>query len=440
MCVFRDPNDQSTVYSRRSNTAKQHFAPRAYQKVFRQTTNQIEASFPSVHFYQHSFFSPTTAKMKTATSFAVVASVALPAVFAGSSGSASVTPHESYSSSVGVLGCKINTNRVAYWPASIDCNNICVKLSYGGRSVHLLRIDQSEGAYDVSYDAWNYLSTGNSASEDPTTGGPVAMDYEYVDADECADLILTDNGKLPLSASNSMNYLASCLDQPSSWVAKNYELYNVLDPVCAWGCDEKCTLDWPSKNQADCPSGLGTAKVLTDAPVYNIQYGSGKTILASSGEVVSNAAASSGSSSNYASGGVTISLPGGSKSNSENAEPEPEAAPEPAESSAPAPAESSAAADETVESATPSGFTTVPASSSSAAASSDVASGTTSGSSPSGTGVTVPSTSGNASVPSSSSSAPASSRTGETAQSAGRREFTIPFALLLPVLTAALLG
>ncbi|CAI4218045.1 unnamed protein product [Parascedosporium putredinis] len=332
--------------------------------------------------------------MKTSTSFAVVASVALPAVLAGSSGSASVTPHESYSSSVGVLGCKINTNRVAYWPASIDCDNICVKLSYGGRSVHLLRIDQSEGAYDVSYDAWNYLSTGNSASEDPTTGGPVAMDYD---------------------ASNSMNYVASCLDQPSSWVAKNYELYNVLDPVCAWGCDEKCTLDWPSKNQADCPSGLGTAKILTDAPVYNIQYGSGKTILASSGEVVSNAAAaSSGSSSNYASGGVTISLPGGSKSNSENAEPE--AAPEPAESSAPAPAESSAAADEAVESDTPSGSTSGPASSSSAAASSDVASSTTSGSSPSGTGVAVPSSSGNGS------------------------EFTIPFALLLPILTAALLG
>jgi hypothetical protein len=60
------------------------------------------------------------------------------------------TPHDKYSSSVGVLGCKINTNRVAYWPGSVDCNNICVKLSYNGRSVNLLRIDQSGGAYDVS--------------------------------------------------------------------------------------------------------------------------------------------------------------------------------------------------------------------------------------------------------------------------------------------------
>src|SRR3569833_2656431 len=81
------------------------------------------------------------------------------------------TPHDSYSSSVGVLGCKINTDRVAYWPGSVDCNNICVKLSYGGRSVHLLRIAQSGGAYDISYDAWNYLQTGKSATTDPITGG-----------------------------------------------------------------------------------------------------------------------------------------------------------------------------------------------------------------------------------------------------------------------------
>ncbi|PKS10360.1 hypothetical protein jhhlp_002111 [Lomentospora prolificans] len=381
--------------------------------------------------------------MKTAPSFAFIASAALPVVLAGSSGSASVTPHESYSSSVGVLGCKINTNRVAYWPESVDCNNICVKLSYGGRSVHLLRIDQSEGAHDVSYDAWNYLSTGNSAAQDPTTGGGIAMDYEYVDAGECADLILTDDGKLPLSASNSMNYLASCLDQPSSWVAKNYQLWNVLDPVCQWGCDEKCTLDWPNANQADCPSGLGTAKVLTDTPVYNIQYGSGKTVLASSGEVVNNAAASSGSSVNFSSGGVKITLPGGGSKAAESNEAE--AGPEAAQSSS---AESTdptetPAASESVVSATPSGFTTLPASSSAAAAvptSSGSRSGSGSGSAtPSGTGVAVPSASGSGSTAASDSS-PSSSGTPGTVQSAGRKQVTIPFAVLLPILTVAFLG
>ena len=61
----------------------------------------------------------------------------------GSSGAVWATPHDSYSSSIGVLGCKVNTNRVAYWPGSVDCNNICVSLSYEDRSVNLLRVDQS---------------------------------------------------------------------------------------------------------------------------------------------------------------------------------------------------------------------------------------------------------------------------------------------------------
>lgn len=32
------------------------------------------------------------------------------------SGTVWATPHDSYSSSVGVLGCKVNTDRIAYWP------------------------------------------------------------------------------------------------------------------------------------------------------------------------------------------------------------------------------------------------------------------------------------------------------------------------------------
>ncbi|KAL1868538.1 hypothetical protein VTK73DRAFT_3630 [Phialemonium thermophilum] len=190
------------------------------------------------------------------------------------------TPHNQYSSSVGVLGCHINTDRVAYWPEPVDCNNICVKLSYGGRSLHLLRVDQSGGAYDVSYDAWNYLLTGRSAKDAPTTGGAISMDYVDVPASECADLLHTAGNKLPLSAPNSMNYLSSCLGQSGSWVANHYVLYNILNPVCTRGHDETCSLNWPAQNQATCPHPLGDPAPLTSAPVYNIQYPSGQVVLA----------------------------------------------------------------------------------------------------------------------------------------------------------------
>ncbi|KAK4160852.1 allergen Asp f 15 [Cladorrhinum sp. PSN259] len=202
-------------------------------------------------------------------------------------GTAWVTPHESYSSSVGVLGCKVNTNRIAYWPGSVDCNNLCIKLSYEGRSVKLLRIDQSQGAYDVSYDAWNYLYSGFPATEKPTAGGATAMEYEELDASACSELIHTKGSKLPLSAANSMNFLASCLEK-DTWVGKNHILYNILDPICSWGYDEACTLDWPTANQAKCPHQLGTPSALTSAPVYNIQYTTGKKVSASTGQVVAS--------------------------------------------------------------------------------------------------------------------------------------------------------
>ncbi|KAI1169614.1 hypothetical protein F4777DRAFT_572503 [Nemania sp. FL0916] len=210
------------------------------------------------------------------------------------------TPHDSYSSSVGVLGCKVNTDRIAYWPGSVDCNNVCVSLSYSGRSVNLLRVDSSQGAHDVSYDAWNYLITGFSATKSPTAGGAVAMQYKYVSPSSCSDLIHTDGHKLPLSASNSINFLANCLGQPDSWVAKNYVLYNIQDAICSWGHDEKCTLDWPNANQPTCPHTLGDPVALTTDPVYNIRYPSGERVLASSGQVVTGSGSDdddSGSSS-----------------------------------------------------------------------------------------------------------------------------------------------
>ncbi|CEI63146.1 hypothetical protein FVEN_g310 [Fusarium venenatum] len=195
----------------------------------------------------------------------------------GESGSCSVTPHDMYSSSIGVLGCKINTNRVAYWPGSVDCNNICVKVSNEGRSVYLLKIDSSGGAHDISYDAWNYLGFGKSATEDPQMGGGINMEYEYVHASKCKDLL--DDGKLPLAAANSMNYVASCLSEPKSWVAQNYELYNINDPVCKHGVNEKCHLNLAVSNQPECPSGLGSVKELK-TKVENIMYGTGEKAVA----------------------------------------------------------------------------------------------------------------------------------------------------------------
>ncbi|CAK7267430.1 hypothetical protein SEPCBS119000_002543 [Sporothrix epigloea] len=209
-----------------------------------------------------------------------------------------VTPHASYSSSIGVLGCKVNTNRIAYWPMAVDCNNICVSLSYGGRQLYLLRIDQSGGAYDVSYDAWNYLMTGKSATADPTAGGSVNMETENVDASKCASLINTAGSKLPLSAANSMNFLSSCLSQQAdgkhSWVAANYVLYNILDPICTYGFDEVCNLtNWPDQNQATCPHQLGDSVALKSQPVYNIEYPTGKKVLAGAAVSASTAKASS---------------------------------------------------------------------------------------------------------------------------------------------------
>lgn len=193
------------------------------------------------------------------------------------------TPHDSYSSSIGVPGCKINTNRVAYWPQAVDCDNVCVAVEYEHRQVHLLRVDQSTGAHDISYDAWNYLYIGESAMDKPTAGGAVEMKYRNVDASKCASLIHTEDHKLPISAANGMNFLASCLQRPTSWVANNHVVVNIVDSICTLGVDEQCNLDWPEANQPTCPHTLGQLAALKDDPVYNIQYPSGKKVLATSG-------------------------------------------------------------------------------------------------------------------------------------------------------------
>ena len=155
---------------------------------------------------------------------------------------------------------------------------MCVKVSANGRSVHLLQVDTSGGAYDISYDAWNYLKVGQSATTDPQMGGGFDATYEDAPMSDCADLIKSGDGKLAFSAANSMNYVSSC--SANSWVGQNYALYNIANPTCNWGVDEVCTLDMNVSNQASCPSGIGSQKALTGDPVYNIIYGTGKSALA----------------------------------------------------------------------------------------------------------------------------------------------------------------
>jgi hypothetical protein len=187
----------------------------------------------------------------------------------------SITPHDVYSSSVGVLGCKIDTDRVAYWPGAVSCDKICVRVSANGRRVNLLKVDTSGGAYDIAYDAYNYLVTGKSAAEYPIMGGGISATYEDVDMKECRDLLLTKDKTLAFTAANSMNFITSC-KQIDSWVAENFSLFNIANPACTLGVDERC--EYPNlelSNQPFCPHQLGLQKDMMGLANNNIAYGTG---------------------------------------------------------------------------------------------------------------------------------------------------------------------
>lgn len=63
--------------------------------------------------------------------------------------------HVEYSSSMGVIGCLMNTNRIAYFPMTPPCSNPCIKLTApNGNTINVLHIDQSGGSYDISMDAY----------------------------------------------------------------------------------------------------------------------------------------------------------------------------------------------------------------------------------------------------------------------------------------------
>jgi hypothetical protein len=188
-----------------------------------------------------------------------------------------ITPHDAYSSSVGVLGCKINTDRVAYWPSAVSCDKICVRVSVNGRSVNLLKIDTSGGAYDIAYDAYNYLVTGESATVNPIMGGGISATYEDVDMSQCKDLLLTNDKTLAFTAANSMDFVTSC-KQTDSWVGNNFSLFNIANPACTFGVDERCEYpDLALGNQPTCPHQLGL-QILMEGSINNdIAYSTGDT-------------------------------------------------------------------------------------------------------------------------------------------------------------------
>lgn len=200
------------------------------------------------------------------------------------SGTVYVTPHSQFSSSIGVLGCKVDTNRIAYWPVWPDCTNMCVKLTFGSRSRTVLHIDASGGAHDISFDTFQYLAFDSSATASPAILDAEAganMDYEVVDMAECADIITSDTGKLAIIA-NQPNQVDSCLSSaPDSWLAQNYELRNILSSTCQYGIDEVCALD-DVTGTASCPSGSASSADALDQPV--IDYIAPCGVKATSGE------------------------------------------------------------------------------------------------------------------------------------------------------------
>lgn len=197
------------------------------------------------------------------------------------SGEIWLTPHDHFSSSVGVLGCKTDINHMAYWPEAISCDNFCVEVSYKGRSALFMHLDNSAGAHDISFENWNYLQTGFPASEknhiEPSAG--FTAQYQTVDPNRCRSLIKTASGKMPFSAATSINFIANCvLNQPNSWIAKNFELWNIYDSQCNLGHNELCeTPDLKNGfNQAKCPHILGSQDKLEGQDVWNILYPSGE--------------------------------------------------------------------------------------------------------------------------------------------------------------------
>lgn len=191
----------------------------------------------------------------------------------------SVTPHMYYSAALGVVGCKVNTNRVMYFPLTefpLACDSLCYRITNGDRSIHLVQIDWSQGAHDISYDAFNYLVTGKHATEAATNDlTPTKMKVERVDMQHCVDDGILDaaDGNLAFSAwSGSGQGSVSARGQPlqcrahesGSWIDKNSILIDMANPMLpGTGADRQCTLGDMNlrSGNPDCPGGGTSAPV-----------------------------------------------------------------------------------------------------------------------------------------------------------------------------------
>lgn len=155
--------------------------------------------------------------------------------------SVALDSHVQYSSSLGVIGCLIDTNRVAYWPSAPPCDNPCVKLTApNGNTITVLHIDQSGGSYDISMDAYKTIKHGsnwrsiNNASEAKWPG----VTWEYVNMSECAGII--PSGNLPVIAKSPNKYISCVASAPQSFWATHTTFYDIDDQRCLRGVMQTC--------------------------------------------------------------------------------------------------------------------------------------------------------------------------------------------------------
>lgn len=178
-------------------------------------------------------------------------------------GNIKATAHVQYASSIGVLGCKgVDLSRIAFFPGTPGCDDFCVRVTYEGRSLNLLRVDSSgsapspdnSGTFDMSCQAYDYLVHGTDNKNSCKTGDRTPMSYETVDPRECKHLL--QDGVLPISAP-SPNYFVECANSPTfKDGGLKLALFNINDSRCEHGIDEECS--WSGVGDPKCPSGLGT--------------------------------------------------------------------------------------------------------------------------------------------------------------------------------------
>lgn len=159
-----------------------------------------------------------------------------------------LTPQADYASSLGILGCKVNTDLVVSWPKAADCESLCVRITTNTRSLHLLQVDQSISAYGISNYVFDILISG----ENRPAGEGALIEYEFVSTRECSHILLEE--ALPLSADIGLGFLTQCLSNSSTWVAQNYRLFNFHDSQCREGSEEECDLDLNIRQRPFCPS------------------------------------------------------------------------------------------------------------------------------------------------------------------------------------------